>query len=707
MQSAISEQPIQSGAHCIMMRAIFAFLFALCISSDAPSWPVHGKAPTADVVCNFVTGVATGVGAGTCIASPTACDGVTDNTTAFDAFVSWAINTWQITHTGLIELFIPSGSNCSLTTFDVTFSGIKKLLVNGYGAALSGTYFHLGGSGQYQDGSHSTRIVTTSMGATQTTFNLASTSQPTACNSNATCAALFTVGGWAFISGIDLQTGVGFPSNPFYFQYVQVTNINPSTGVVTFTPPLTDAYKSTWPSYNSGGFLVPDGGGPATLYVLNPGWDIEIEWRGITFTSNNQIDAPGRRVIFRDVTFTANGVACIYPTVNKYFSIINATMTNCTMEADKIVEEMTLSNVAISQIVFQNSGIKKFTANNLTAIGINGTPLVTEISNSTITSSLIPGPTTNGRTNSIYLLNTSIASFDDGVVGGIIYSGRTSEGLNHIAGLSMSGGIITIPNSYIQAATEQLGWAAPGGNYCWIDDNDNSTCDQLFQITDMTQDVTNTYIHTSQAGGFPAFLVGKLGIRTHPAPQFTCSGCSGSPDAVGLNSAPAGAPLYSYSKRTYVNSNTVAPIYTTIWGTLSKLNVTVNIAYTGSPAATSSPNTLFHQWMTTAPSLVTYVPAIVNLKVAGLRALDATSGYPATWSGTQSGDMLTTNTQALWANTAFIAGLTDVSGDPSNPMSVTVEMTTSQGVVLPYLLKRDVFPEADNDNTPMWLNQVA
>ena len=59
----------------------------------------------------------------------------------------------------------------------------------------------------------------------------------------------------------------------------------------------------------------------------------------------------------------------------------------------------------------------------------------------------------------------------------------------------MSGGIITYPNAYILADEQSAAWAMPGNNMCWADDN--NSCGQLWQITDLTRDATNTYIHTS------------------------------------------------------------------------------------------------------------------------------------------------------------------------------------------------------------------
>lgn len=642
--------------------------------------------PTPDVTCNFVTGVATGTGAGTCVSVLPTCNGVTDDTASFDAFVTWAINTWQASHAGIIRLTIGSGKNCQLNQGSTSFSGIKQLQVVGFGATLSGNYFHLGGGGQYQNNLHSTRLMAVVAGATSVAVNPSSTSQPAACNSNSTCAALFTVGSYALISGYDLQTGIGFPTNPFYFQYLKVTAINNSAGVITFDRAITDTYKTTWPNYNTGSASEADPGGPATLYALQAGWDTEIEYLGLTFTSTNQIDAMGRSISFRNVTFTASGLACLHPTLNSSFLIVNSSMPQCTMEADKIVETLSIVGTTIDQIGFQNSGIKQFTANNMTVRNLVGTPLAATITNSTVTGSITPGPTTNGRANSLYVSGSSVAAIGDqpgGSLGGILYKGSLDEGVNNIAGVSMSGGIITIPNTYIVAHTEAIGWSAPGTNMCWADNG--YLCARTFQIVDVTKDVTNTYIQTSEAGGFPAWSYsgGKLFIRTHPAPQVTFTNVIGSADAISLSLAPAGVPLYSYFKRTYDNAASASTPLWTALGNISKINVTVGSAYAG--ATTPAIVTPAATYLSAAYAGVTYT-TVVNIKVASpaLRALDASGGnYPVSWGGTQAGDTLTNLTQALWSANQITNAITNLSGDPSHPFSVTVEFITNQGLVLP------------------------
>ena len=83
-----------------------------------------------------------------------ACNGIDSDYAAFQAFNTWALQ-WQQSHSGLIELDIPSGSICMFSQSGEGSwfaKGIKQLLVKGYGATLSddngaGGSFFLGGGG--------------------------------------------------------------------------------------------------------------------------------------------------------------------------------------------------------------------------------------------------------------------------------------------------------------------------------------------------------------------------------------------------------------------------------------------------------------------------------------------------------------------------------------------------------------------------------
>lgn len=673
--------------------------------------------PVPSVVCNFQTGIATGVGAGApCVSMLPTCNGIADDTAAFQSFARWAIRNWQASHNGVIELLIPSGLNCTLTTATVPFNGIRDLLVSGYGATLSSynSYYHLGAAIMYQDNRHSTRLMAANKGDATIQVNPGSATQPAACNSNATCTALFTVGQYALITGFDLQTGVGFPPNPFYYEYVMPTTINPTTGIITLAAPLKHSYETTWPNYGTGGRAQPDYGGPATLYALPASWAATFEYDGLTFTvnaaagSNGEWDAAGKNVTFKDVTMTYNGLGCFFPTVSLNVSIINSTMTNCTMEVDKIVDSLTITNTTINQIGFQSSSPVNFTLNGGSLVNLVGTPLNATINSATITGELIPGPTNYGRADSLIVNNSSVAAIGNQVnaaFGGYVFSGGNNEGFNNIEGLTMIAGMITIPNLYITSHADVLGWVTPGGNVCWSDLT--YACASFFQIKDITKDAKNTYISTSLSGGLPSWSgQHMLRVRTHPAPQVTFNNVVGGADAIMLSNAPAGAPLYSYVSRTYNNASSAESQvpYFALWGAIASMKANVTVAYKGNLSATDRPGDLSHNYLNMSFGVTNYT-ATINLKRSGLRSLTV-NGYPSSWVGTQSGDILPNDTQSLWAPTSWRDTLTDLSNDPTHPFSLSISATTKQNILLPYLLRRDIGGAIDDDS-PAFINAAA
>src|SRR5262249_2068458 len=156
--------------------------------------------------------------------------------------------------------------------------------------------------------------------------------------------------------------------------------------------------------------------------------------------------------------------------------------------------------------------------------------------------------------------------------------GPNDAGVNNT--YTMSNGIITVPNT-----VGALRWAVPGNNLMW---QGAYSSEKAFTIVDVSQDASNTYVKTSLTGGFPTVPPtsdGRLFIMVHPAPKFTCSNCTGSPDALDLSQAPGGAPIYSYSKRTYTGANLLPypnnPQTMYLWGTVSSVKLTVDNPYSG------------------------------------------------------------------------------------------------------------------------------
>jgi hypothetical protein len=585
------------------------------------------------------------------------CNGVVNDSRAFMSFNSWARR-----QTLPITLTIPSGSVCNFLSNPNTFAvGIKNLVVSGYGATLKAGW--LGGFGIVQDNRTSALVATVSAGATA--VSLLTPSQ----------SSRFAVGRYVLLTGGDLQ-GYGFPPNPWVFEYAKVTAINAGTGVITLSAPLQYSYKSTWPSYYTGSTMIPSLGGPATLYALDQSWDTVLEYRGMTFSGSFGIYANGRSVKFTDVTFdgcsSGGGLA---PTQNLDITLTNVTM-QCQMEIDKVVSNLNIEGGKFSHLLFQSSsGATLFTMNNATVGVLNGTPQKAVIANSTI-GTFVVGTLHFGRTKEITCTGCSIGSFK--------YPPGGSLDGNVDTKYTMSSGVITVPNS-----NGPVAWAVPGANATFALYNGNLLTEgSPFTVTDVTQDASNTYIHTSLSGGFPSVPKDSttgLSIYGHPAPKFTCTNCTGSAGAIDLAQAPAGAPIFSYSKRTFTGDQ--LPIwagqalsYASIWGTVVSVKINVTKPYTGAQA-TLTLNALGPYGISAIgrDGSQTGLNPAINLKIAGERDI-----FPSSVVGTQSGDIISVP-GVMWFEAGYAPTVSaDISREsPSVWPTVTIEITTDQGVVSP------------------------
>ncbi|MBJ7401786.1 MAG: hypothetical protein JHD07_00140 [Bradyrhizobium sp.] len=657
------------------------------------------------------------------------CDGKTDAAPAFAAF-----NKWAVTQTAMVQLTIPSGSVCAFTSNAGLWwaKGIKNLLVVGYGATITNNGanspgFFLGGKGQFADNLHSARLATVAAGSSK--VQLQTPKQ----------ASLFTVGSYALITGFDLQgiwrAPYGYPSNPHWFEYVKVTSVDISAGTVTFAAPLKNTYKSTWPNYNSGNQFEVDAGGPATLYALDPSWDTQVEYRGLTISQENfQTYAIGRSVTYRDVKFT--GAHCGVPTQNYLWQAINTDFSACNIEVDKLITMMVLDRVTMHLLKFQSSSTDLMTMSNSTVrTQMSGTPKKAVISDTKI-ADFRPGAYAYGRSDEVVCKNCVISSF---IPAGVFESGFGSNPVQ--VSYAMSNGVITFPNgtSVLGATNNGAGkvrlkvestaglasnnrvnvssiggtyeanggnklitvidathidlpevsfvnayksggviglyaprWAVPGTNLLWVGAHGTGP---VFKVLDVTQDQKFTYIKTDFPGSFPAYAGAKLAIRVHPAPKFTCVNCSGSADALDLNNAPPGAPLYSYSKRTYSAATGTTPgPRVPLWGTLKSAKFNVTTPHSG-PGTLQFQLSQFNNWpMLSSQSTVSNFGPAINMGVAGQRTVT-----PTAVNGMQSLDKL-----GVPPSPATLVGASHsgpmFNATTGSPAQITVELTTDQGI---------------------------
>jgi hypothetical protein len=241
----------------------------------------------------------------------------------------------------------------------------------------------------------------------------------------------------------------------------------------------------------------------------------------------------------------------------------------------------------------------------------------------------------------------------------------------------MSGGVITIPNTH-GAVT----WAVPNANFTWSYGGVDSV--YVYQITDVTQDMTNTYVTTNcvgsstmcgVGGGLPV-ANGSLKIQTHPAPKFTCLNCTGLSTVTALNNATPGSPLFSYSKRTYDETWPIASTTSVeMWGKVNTLNYTVSNPFAGGGVLSFFPTSQFvYTTYKSDGTTFSYIPN-VDLKTGGLRTVT-----PSGVTGGGGADANLSVPSAVWFTGSTAP---NISAHPGGSETITVEFILDQGVVNP------------------------
>lgn len=326
-----------------------------------------------------------------------------------------------------------------MTSLDVTATG-STWLESGTSAPVLGT-FHMTQIGIDAASGKSARVQTVSAGATSVALDAAS--------SAAGHISRATVGNWMLVAGYDtqglFQAAYGFPSNAHFFDFVQITAVDTDNNIISFTPALTESYRSDWPEFNRGNNFEVDSGGPATVYFLAAGWEAPKEFNGGTYQNTNLIHCEGKDFTIRNGDHALGGLP-IYPSVNKNWSAINFDVSGAgTMELDKFVETFTFDGGASHQFHNQSSSVKNCILRNTTMdASVNGSGRNTIIENCVIGGNLAVGCDGYGRADTFVCRNTSIAGE---------ISAATVRDTAPVAGgiteaWSMSNGLITIPMSY-------------------------------------------------------------------------------------------------------------------------------------------------------------------------------------------------------------------------------------------------------------------
>lgn len=606
----------------------------------------------------------------------------TDDAPMFMRFNKWAIATQG---TGQIVLSVPKGANCwfgsnnwsaNVNLGNAWAAGIRNLLVEGAGATINsvgGAGFRLGGRGVCQAGLDSAkgcsaRIETVQAGATRITLTPSSLV--------AGHISRFPVGKWLMLGGLDTQgqwkSPYGFPPNQTIFEWRQVTGADVVAGVIDLDRPLSNAYLSTWPNYNQGNNFEADNGGPATIWAVDDSWNTTIEYRGLTINQEGQTYSEARHITYRGVTF-GGGHGGI-PTQNETWSAIGSNFADVNMETDKLIGTMTMDGVTVRQIKFQSSSTDRLIMkNSVVTKMLDGTAKRAEISDSQFGVLKLGAYAYGVASGPVVCTRCAVESF--GFYGGFVQN-------EHLPEYSMSGGVISFPNTAARGSGPAHRWVVPGATIFWSAPGYLTV--GAFKVQAVTQDATNTYIQTNASDGFTS-IGGPISYRTGVMPQFTCDACSGDPALVATNiqsGATPLAPLATYSRRSYAPngpSNNLGSLI--VIGKLVSLTINVTQAYTGSDPAILNPTGNFHNFTIKHSDWSRYdwFPTI-NLKVAGERIITPSgvtcNGVP----GGCSGDLNMTVPEAIWLPNGVLPSIpSKFSGGGTLP-TFTITARTDQGI---------------------------
>ncbi len=511
------------------------------------------------------------------------------------------------------------------------------------------------------------------------------------------------------------------------------------SGVITLTAPLTYTYKSTWPLYNPGNGGQSDQGGPATAYQLNGGWGGAVQAiYGLTIDEQaSAVNSNGRDISFFDISCPHS--FCVIPSQNQFFRATNLVAPGATIEFDKIVANVVYRNVTLRRVIVQSAEIINWNCTNCTIgpIGVAGTAKTTAFISSNLTD-LSLGASCCGASGSFIATNTVIsalefagASFTGADTRGVWSStGLTVPANMHISSAANNGsGLIRLtvtssagwttgivgdgPNStscsgtfavtvidsthvdlqgstFTSTCTGAFGslplgsngtMMVPGANVYFTTGSHGSPTSQVLQVDDLSVGANGETIITfkqngsAYTGGLPTMPAGTATLSAHPAPSFSCTGCTGAINVVDVNGLPT-APFGSQATRIVTAANSGSATAMPVFGPLTELDMTVTAACSGAS------NVGFEQTMFTATlgasSFGSWNPT-ANALIASATPRVVT---PTTSSGAQSGDSLVTP----GANTIILTGQSlpfySAVGNCGSA-STTVTLKTNQGVVYP------------------------
>jgi hypothetical protein len=510
-------------------------------------------------------------------------------------------------------------------------------------------------------------------------------------------ASRFTVGKYALMTGISMQYG-GYPTNHYFFDWVLVSAVNTSTGQVTFaTTPLAHSYKSTWPEiepFSTGNLYY---GGPATLYVWwadilqvgpviygDPGnFDHTCVINGLTIAHHAQFPIKGLSVTLNNCVF--KGDFGPYPTMTHTTNMNNCIGVTCHMEVDKYVSNFNMTGGEWggigNQSANENSVYDGVTVHfSIVGMGRNTIYRNCNIGGSHPDAGMVLG-VDYGKVDSILIENSQVFGFDTTCSGTrIVGGGNSNTGVNN--DFSMSGGVITIPETFLTAGYLTK-WIIPNHQLFWYDTGRGSI--GQFRILDITQGGGNIYVTTDWPGTWPAgpYASGKLWIARHAAPVATFTNVTGCEQVEDLSANHvAGDPVNTRTKRQYTGS-IVTSAMIPMEGVLQEINISVIEAYDGASGGSITATPGFPNLAVKVSDLTLInIEPTINLRTTGLRRWTAATG----WTGGVAGDTLPAISEPVRIVGATRMTMVDISGDVGAPgtwPTFTHEVIVHQTLVMP------------------------
>lgn len=425
---------------------------------------------------------------------------------------------------GRTRLYIAPGTYTGNAAFNfANTSGVagSSLVIEAYGVTLTAPGGAANGvaitSGLVQgaDNFKETRIDTVNSGASTVTLKTAAET------------SRFSVGQWCIVSGVNLQ-GAGDPPNLGIFEHKKIQSIG--TGTLTFTEPLVNSYKDTWPAYAGGGV---GRGGPASVYPLQGFWDQEVEVKGARFTDTGNLTYGKPRVMqWTDCTFDTYGPC---PTINKLFRMVRSTTQGNVIEVDKCVQRMEVIDSTPNAVDFQSSSVNELYVTGTTVASYwrgvaGGDTYINGLDVPEFRFGVSSYGTVRGHTELVDC-NSANATFSTGYVFDL--ADYTEEG----------GGVISIAGGPVT-------WAVPGGYFYLASGTNPQNFAASYQVTDISTSGGRTYVTTTLPDPVPGTINGQnapFKIRPHPGADVTCTNCTGSTLFTNQSLLPAHSPLFGWT----------------------------------------------------------------------------------------------------------------------------------------------------------------